>query len=318
MIFRYLYGHSASLPSVATARATLEAAHQYICPGLVRECVSYLDSNLTPTTVLEVFQDLRFFCSKVPPPGVPTAPPLYAIDNSFNESRAEETMTETCDSLLHNCLIFIDDNADEVLQQERIEELSYDDIAIIAQRETLNVTNEMELFLALSRWCKSECKRNKKELTSANRRQVLGELSYTVRYMLMTENEFVTGPQASELLDMTECKMILARMRGDKNVKFSLEQEMMLQKFSTLRMINYQIEPVPLSARSEEKRQILKDIETNDKVEFSKKKKKTKKKRPCFSKKTVEGDGKDEKSKNECSCSCFGESLLRAFVCIFD
>ncbi|XP_077289542.1 BTB/POZ domain-containing protein axundead [Arctopsyche grandis] len=321
-LMRYLYGQPASLPSVATARATLEAAHKYICPGLVRECVSYLDLNLSSTTVLEIFQDLRFFCSRVPPPGVPTAPPLYAIDNSYNESRAEETMTETCDSLLHNCLIFIDDNADEVLQQERIEELSYDDMSIIAQRDSIYVTSEMELFHALSRWCKSECKRNKKELTSANRRQVLGQLSYTVRYLLMTENEFTAGPQASELLDLTECRMILARMRNDKAIKFSLEQEMMLQRFSTPRMINFQMQPVPLSERSEKKRLVLKDLENTETIESNKKKKKkkkSKKKSLCCVKQQVDKvDGKLDEKKSECSCSCFGESLLRAFVCIFD
>lgn len=303
------------MPSVATARATLEAAHKYICPGLVYDCVSYLDLNLTPTIVLEIFQDLRFFCSRVPTTSnAPTAPSFQAINNSSNNARAEESMTEACDSLMHNCLLYIDDNADSVLQQERIEELSYFDMAIIAQRDTLDVTSEMELFCALSRWCKSECKRNKKELTSANRRQVLGELSYSVRYLLMTEYEFKNGPQASELLDLTECRLILAHMKGDKSIKFTKEQEEMIRHFATPRSLNLVVQPIQLSKRSEIKRQVKVDINSNNSSDVKKKKKKSKK---CCKKQLSDDSDVDEK-KNGCSCSCFGEGLLRAFVCLFD
>jgi hypothetical protein len=313
-ILRYLYHQPVQLPSVATARATLEAAHKYICPGLIYECVSYLDLHLSPSTALEIFQDLRYFCSRIPTPGnAPTAPSLHALSNPANDSRTAESMTEFCDSLMHNCLLYIDENAESILRQERIEELSYYDLEIIAPRDTLNVTSEMELFHALSRWSKSECKRKKKELTAENRRQVLGELSYSLRYLLMTENEFIGGPHANEMLDATECKLILARMRGDRRIEFTEEQEEMLRRFVTVRSPNTIVRPIHLSERS--KCALQHKTEQNDNDLNKKKKKKKDAKEP---KRKFKDDVDLDAKENGCSCSCFGEGLLRAFVCMFD
>lgn len=63
MHFRYLMGENPKFMSVGTARNTLEAAHRYVIPELVRDCVSYLDLHLDADNVLEIFRDLRFYCN---------------------------------------------------------------------------------------------------------------------------------------------------------------------------------------------------------------------------------------------------------------
>lgn len=316
--FRYLYGQPVSLSSVGTARATLEVAHRYLCPGLLKVCVNYLDQNLTPRSVLEVFQNLRYFCSGIPSPNLdPSAPSIKTVQQHQDETnKVGVAMIEMCDSLLLNCLLFIDENADEVLEQEIIEELSFEDIAIVAPRDTLRVTCETKLFNALSRWCVSECKRCKKELTSANRRQVLGQLSYSVRYLLMTEKEFIEGPRASELLDLTECDLILRKMRGEKNLRFTEDQSILLYKFATPRLTTNNIQPIILSERSLPRNPARVDREV-DKIDPKKLKKQRKKAEKEMKKKLKESEKMFEES-NGCSCTCFGDSLLRAFVCIFD
>lgn len=310
--FRYLYNEPVNLSSVATARATLEVANKYMCPDLVKQCVVYIDLHLSPSTVLEVIQNLRFFCSRVPTPGaLPSAPPLLE-----NPEEEREAITILCDSLLLNCLLYIDENASDVLQQEAMEELSFEDISMIAPRDTLKVNSEMDLFSALDRWSISECKRCKKTLTSANRRQILGELSYSPRYLLMTEKEFLSGPKTSELLDLTECDLILRRMKGDRSVKFTAEQEEMLKKFASPRISSY-IQPVPLSDRTVPRNSPAVDNSINDKID-SKKSKKQKKEEAKKLKKKLKEEKQLDKTKKGCSCSCFGQGLLDAFVFCFD
>lgn len=60
---RYLHDKPVNFISVSTARATLDAAHQYLCPGLARLAVSYLEAHLTPSTVLEIYQGLGLYAN---------------------------------------------------------------------------------------------------------------------------------------------------------------------------------------------------------------------------------------------------------------
>lgn len=60
--FRFLYGQDVALGSIPTALLTLKAAHMYLCAGLVRACVMYLNEHLGTQTVLHVYQCIRVFC----------------------------------------------------------------------------------------------------------------------------------------------------------------------------------------------------------------------------------------------------------------
>lgn len=68
---------------MSTARATLDAAHQYLCPALARLAVSYLEKHLTSSTVLEIYQGLGLYANDLQEgesgfdrsPNSPSAPP---------------------------------------------------------------------------------------------------------------------------------------------------------------------------------------------------------------------------------------------------
>lgn len=63
ILLKYLYNENIDLPSVMTALTTLYAAHKYMCPGLAKEVVTYLKSNLTENNVLLVLQHICLYCS---------------------------------------------------------------------------------------------------------------------------------------------------------------------------------------------------------------------------------------------------------------
>lgn len=64
---------------MSTARATLDAAHQYLCPELARLAATYLAKRLEESTVLEIYQGLGLYANDLTPgsdrsPHSPSAP----------------------------------------------------------------------------------------------------------------------------------------------------------------------------------------------------------------------------------------------------
>ncbi|KAL0111707.1 hypothetical protein PUN28_013122 [Cardiocondyla obscurior] len=207
---RYLHDEPVSFISVSTARATLDAAHQYLCPGLAQLAVSYLEKHLTPSSVLEIYQNLGLYANDLREadydrsPNSPSAPP--------HEDDASVIST-LCTNLLLKCLFVIDSNPAKVLQQEHFEELSAQEVAQIARRNTLNITSECILFSALDRWAAAECRRQGIEPLPTNRRAVLSDdVWFSVRYLLMDDKDFVGGPMASGILTNEECVLIVSKI----------------------------------------------------------------------------------------------------------
>ncbi|KAL6267127.1 hypothetical protein P5V15_000207 [Pogonomyrmex californicus] len=218
---RYLHDEPVNFISVSTARATLDAAHQYLCPGLARLAVSYLEKHLTPSTVLEIYQGLGLYANDLREedsafdrsPNSPTTPLSPGDDASV--------IAAVCTELLLKCLSVIDSNPARVLHQERFEELSAQEIAQLARRDTLNLSSECILFSALDRWAAAECRRQGVEPLAVNKRVVLSDdVCFSVRYLLMNDREFVSGPMASGILTNEECVYIVSKiLRHPENSK---------------------------------------------------------------------------------------------------
>lgn len=118
-----------------------------------------------------------------------------------------------CTNLLLKCLSVIDLNSAAVLRQEQFEELSVQEVAELAQRDTLNLSSECILFSALDRWAAAECRRQGVEPLPYNKRVVLSDdICFSVRYLLMNDREFVSGPMASGILTNEECVHIVSRI----------------------------------------------------------------------------------------------------------
>lgn len=71
-------------------------------------------------------------------------------------------------------LLVTDINAEEILCQESIEDLTLDSLKEILERDTLDV-KEALVYNTIERWCNRECKRGHFELSQENRRTVLGK-----------------------------------------------------------------------------------------------------------------------------------------------
>ncbi|XP_029046973.2 BTB/POZ domain-containing protein 1 isoform X7 [Osmia bicornis bicornis] len=213
-VLRYLLDKPINFQSVSTARATLDAAHQYLNPDLARLAVEYLESNLNSNTVLEIYQGISLYANHVTSGlnqtstfGSPTAPPTPGDDAG--------EIAAVCTRLLLTCLEVIDSDPEAVFNQERFEELTAVEVEQLACRDTLRLTNESTLFYALDRWAASECRKQGVELSSNNKRTALSdEVWYSVRYPLMSDREFIEGPMASGILTSEECAFIVTKILG--------------------------------------------------------------------------------------------------------
>nr|XP_033334333.1 uncharacterized protein LOC117225117 [Megalopta genalis] len=293
-LFRYLLGKPINFQSVSTARATLDAAHQYLCPELAYLAVEYLEANLNPTTVLEIYQGLSLYASPIPSDtsrsfNLPTAPPAPGDDAG--------EIAEVCTRLLYACLDEIDSHSEIVFSQEYFEELNATEVEQLACRNTLKLSNESILFYALDRWAASECRRHGVEPSASNRRSTLPEkVWYSVRYPLMTDREFIEGPMTSGILSSEESAAIVARILGHTQI----------QEGEELRS------PVagPLSRLSSAPRITAKACEN----------------RGCMTSKSGKKERQDNRNnwRKECAtqgqrtCVRIGTCILRVLACIFD
>ncbi|XP_041987554.1 BTB/POZ domain-containing protein 6 [Aricia agestis] len=299
-LLRYYYCEHTQLNSVFTARATLDAAYKFLCPQLAERCAKRLDEMLDAEVALEILRDLRYLCARLP--GAASAPPLPALENDA-AARTLSHCARWCDSLAHNALLVLDENADAALTHEKLEDLTYEDLALIVKRDTLRVSSELVLVEALARWSTAACKRTKKELTPSNKRAALGELAYCPRYLLL-RGEDLDRALGMELLEPIERSLVLARARKlAAPVPVGHEQESMLRKWAQPRPTEPAAAPVRLSARSEPPE------EPKPSKLCVRRPKKLK--QPSF-----EPEDTSKKKQGCCSKCCHG--LIHAFVCLFD
>ncbi|XP_014368876.2 BTB/POZ domain-containing protein 6 [Papilio machaon] len=298
-LLRYHYCEPTQLNSVATARCSLDAAYKFLCPQLAERCARRLDEMLNASVALEILRDLRFMCARLP--GAASAPPLPSLTND-TAARLLAQCSCWCDSLAHNALLVLDENADEALTDERLEELTYEDLALIVKRDTLRVSSELVLAEALSRWSTAACKRTKRELTPGNKRAALGELAYCPRYLLLAGEELERA-LALELLEPMERALVMARARKlSAPVPVGAEQEGLLRQWARPRPTTPAALPVHLSARSEPA-----DVQPSKLCARRAKRPK----RPSFA-------PEERKAPKRGCCTSFCDGLLRAFICLFD
>lgn len=214
---RYLRDEPVNFISVPTARATLDAAHQYLCPGLAQLAVTHLKNHLTPSTVLEIYQGLGLYANDLRERGEHSDSDRSLNSPTELSPSADDAgaIATVCTDLLLKCLSVIDSNPAMVLGQERFEELSIQEVVELAHRDTLNLSSECILFSALDRWATAECRRQGIEPLPTNKRLVLSDdICFSVRYLLMNDREFVSGPMASGILTNEECVHIVSKILG--------------------------------------------------------------------------------------------------------
>lgn len=350
--FRFIYGKDFEFQSASTALSTLYAAHKYLCSGLIEICVKYLDENLNTNNVLEIYSHARLYTTKAAGDSEyqPSAPLLddtistastdlmtdaYCNDaeirnrnNNNNNNHSHLPFKNLSgisipfwsEALFYNCLQYIDEHADLVLKQENIEDLDAEGLKDIIRRDTLKIRSEFVVFSALDRWANRECKRRKLGLSPDNRRLVLGELIFELRFPYMSSEEFISGPVQSNLLDQSELAAISALVSKSKDTPY-MPQEWLSHVDKICRKRSYSgNESVTLSQRTyliEIDKSRGKELKRHDSI-FRKSKNKKKCTKDKNSSKAFRSMSVDSgRSDKKCS-SCFAEYMLNFLSCIFD
>jgi hypothetical protein len=188
---------------------------------LIRACLTYLQQKACPENVLEILSFLRRYSaaltdscnnyshqkqqnnSLLPPPLYPSLENVMQGENLLNE-------------LIAKCYVILDANADEILSRaDSIECLDHDLLMEIMNRDTLSLSSEAVAFECLLTWSCQQCLKQRMPVTWENRRSLLSEAVYSARYLIMSLEEFMKGPYASDLLSDEDKSYLLARHRGD-------------------------------------------------------------------------------------------------------
>lgn len=221
--------------NVKRTLSILELASTYQCHELEIACVKDVDLKLNVDNVIEVFRVVRIYSTKN----------IQDIKSTSKPTVAEEYLN----SLLFNILQFIDQHADDILNREEMWSLRFEELEIVTKRENLQISTELTLFNLLAEWSRKECERKRLEPTAENRRQVLGGLIYTPRFLTLSYNEFSKCQERVSLLDEGEVQLIENFFNKKKNSQLNDEQNSLLENFRKLRPPFAEL-PVHLSTRS--------------------------------------------------------------------
>lgn len=246
---RYLETNFVKFDGTRHTLDMLEIASRYRCPDLEIRCVKELDMFLCIRSVLAVFHALWLYNQIIPPQ---KAKDLQGKQRQKAKEAVAFTPEEYFAALLNNCLQLIEMHAEEVFQQEEMERLTFKELEMIVKRDALQMSSEQVLYDLLVRWSREECLRKNLDITSENRRRVLGALCYSPRYLTMSFNEFKTLRDQAELLDTAEQALVNDAFKNKKQPLLTPEQEKLLESFRRLRP-PFPLLPIQLSERSNPK-----------------------------------------------------------------
>ncbi|KAH9419557.1 BTB/POZ domain-containing protein 1 [Dermatophagoides pteronyssinus] len=174
-LLRFLYLDEVDIDP-ETVMTTLYAAKKYEVLALEVECVNFLKANLNPENAFMLLTQARLF---------------------------DEV------NLADLCLETIDKHTINALQSEYFLDIDLDTLKIVLGRDTLRI-REASLFAAILKWAESECLRKNLQINTENKRQVLSDAVYLLRFPLMTIEEFaVTAAQSGLLTDKEIVNMFL-------------------------------------------------------------------------------------------------------------
>ncbi|XP_053201158.1 uncharacterized protein LOC128386188 isoform X1 [Panonychus citri] len=125
-LLRYAYTDSLNLNSVEDAMLTAYAAKKYLLPHLLRECLAYIEKNITPSCACAV----------------------YEFANVLNSQQ-----------LIFQSIQIIDRQTYHVITHKSFNSIQSTTLEFIVGRRYLNLYSEYSLFNAIIQWALAECKR---------------------------------------------------------------------------------------------------------------------------------------------------------------
>lgn len=206
-LLEYIYTDKINLTSFDQACELCYGAKKYMLPNLVEECTKYLWSDLFPKNACRAYEFAKLF---------------------------EEPI------LMDKCIDIICNQTDEVLMESSFDEVELSTILTVFDQDHLNITTELELFNALSRYAARHNHNTADNVTTnstnpstppvngaspnpvaannastvthtgsippstSSRRPTVKDALHRIRFLTLTPQEFAEGPAMSTLLSQQE------------------------------------------------------------------------------------------------------------------
>ena len=179
-LLRFVYCDEAEL----TGRNVIQVlylAKKYMIPALSEQCTRFLQENLDANNVFVVL------------PGA----------QAYEEA-----------ALVEKCWETVDRTSEEAMRSEAFLDVSHDLLTAVLERDTIN-TYEVNICTAVDRWVEHQCKKSGKEVTGENKRELLGDAIYLIRFPTMTQKEFSSVASTTNLLRQSDICEIFFHFNND-------------------------------------------------------------------------------------------------------
>ncbi|XP_055349992.1 BTB/POZ domain-containing protein 3-like [Paramacrobiotus metropolitanus] len=130
------------------------------------------------------------------------------------------------DDTVQFCFRVAEAYSDIVFKLKEFSAISRDTLQKLLECNTLRI-DEHTVYKAVESWCVEACKRNNQEASAANRRAVLGEAFFLIRFPLLSPTQLADGPAKTGLLSEREQLDLYTYMLATTkpvNLLFSTEQ----------------------------------------------------------------------------------------------
>ena len=223
---RFLYTDRCKL-TTENAISVMYLSKKYIVPSLSAKCVESLRSFMKAENVMSILEQATNFDEK---------------------------------ELVKNCWKFIESNTRNAIASKDFDKISQTTLASLLKLDCVNAT-EVELFRAVLKWSASQCSTKGMDPTRENKRSVIGDAIYDLRFLAMSQNEFAQNVAASGLLTAEEMIPIYNKFSGvqSPDLKWTISKKRVNR---TTSKPNTGLQPVyPLTASELNSLRLLAELE---------------------------------------------------------
>ena len=122
------------------------------------------------------------------------------------------------------CWHFIERHTSDVVSTESFNNITLGTLMTLLNRDKLDIP-EVKLFQAVLKWSEVQCEQNNLTLTAENKRSVMGDAIYAIKYLSMTQKDFAQHVSKSGLFSDKELVSIYGTLNGlDSALEWSLSK----------------------------------------------------------------------------------------------
>ena len=180
VFLRFLYTDDCKM-TAEVAIKVMYLAKKYIVPSLTEKCVEVFHESLQPDNAVTVLEQAMHFDEK---------------------------------ELEKKCWEVVESQTGQVIASEAFCRISQGTLIDLLKRETLVGVKEIEFFKAVLKWSDAQCAKNGLEATGENRRAVVGNALYEIRFLSMSQRDFAHNVSSSGLLTAEELVPIYEKLNG--------------------------------------------------------------------------------------------------------